>query len=269
MAKRTVSSPQFDPNRVPWNQIWTVVPWAVALLIVASLLMSSVYTVEAHERAVVMRFGKFQSTQPPGLHFRIPWVDEVLLVSMEEHGLRLPFGTGPERPVGVMGEEPTLMMTGDLKSASVEWTIQWHVIEPDKYQFRFDRPNEIPYVEQVITTAAQTVMNRLVGDYSLDEVLTESRRRVGRGGPASYAGDSGPLRLRDKHPRPANAACATARGREAGFRQGEYRHPGSRPLGERSQQGAQPDFAGRLCPQGPPDPRSGRRCRSAACRSHR
>jgi membrane protease subunit HflK len=69
-------------------------------------------------------------------------------------------------------------MTGDLKAASVEWTIQWQVIEPDKFLFRFDDPESEMEAVRVISTAAQTVMNRLVGDYSLDEVLTEKRGEV-------------------------------------------------------------------------------------------
>ena len=50
------------------------------------------YTVEPHEQAVVLRFGKYHATTMPGLHFKMPMVNQVMKVSVEEHGLRLPFG---------------------------------------------------------------------------------------------------------------------------------------------------------------------------------
>ena len=40
----------------------------------------------------MLRFGKYHATTMPGLHFKLPMIDQVLKVSVEEHGLRLPFG---------------------------------------------------------------------------------------------------------------------------------------------------------------------------------
>jgi membrane protease subunit HflK len=70
------------------------------------------------------------------------------------------------------------MLTGDLNAASVEWTIQWKINNPRDYLFSFSQPNKEDFIEDVIHTAAQTVMNRLVGDYSIDEVLTEKRGEI-------------------------------------------------------------------------------------------
>ncbi len=149
------------------------------VLIAAFLAFRSVYTVAPNEQAVVLRFGKEYATEPPGLHFCIPLVDRVYTVSVEEHTVRLPF-TSEEAEVGRQNrEEETLMLTGDLNAASVEWTIQWKINNPRHYLFSFSQPNrKDDYIESVIRTAAQTVMNRLVGDYSFDEVLTEKRGEI-------------------------------------------------------------------------------------------
>ena len=40
----------------------------------------------------MLRFGKYHATTMPGLHFKVPLADQVMKVSVEEHGLRLPFG---------------------------------------------------------------------------------------------------------------------------------------------------------------------------------
>jgi membrane protease subunit HflK len=100
-----------------------------------------------------------------------------LKVSVEERSLRLPFGEGPDRPQGA-AEEPALMLTADLNAAVVEWTIQWQVVTPDEFLFRLYRENDEIYPQRVVTMVAQTVMNQLVGDYSIDEVLTQERGAI-------------------------------------------------------------------------------------------
>lgn len=150
------------------------------VLLAAFLAFSSVYMVEPNEKAVVLRFGKKLKISPPGLHFCIPLVDRVYTVSVEEHTIRLPFGSDEAGDARKYHEDETLMLTGDLNAASVEWTIQWKIEDPEKYLFTFSQPDKEDFIETVIRTIAQTVMNRMVGDYSIDEVLTEMRADIAK-----------------------------------------------------------------------------------------
>jgi len=165
------------PPEVPWDSLLAVAPIVLLAMVLLYLLWSSVYTVEPHEKAVVFRFGKYNTTVDPGLRFCIPLVDEVIKVSVEEHSLRLPVGYArrPDR----MPEGESLMLTGDLDAVLVEWTVQWQVTDPFLYSTKFFRQGDPSYPERVLIAVAQTVMNRLVGDYSIDEVLTESRGEIG------------------------------------------------------------------------------------------
>ena len=149
---------------------------AVVFLVVI-LISKSFYTVKTNEQAVVLRFGKFHTTSLPGLHFCIPLVDTILPVSIEEHSLRLPGGHREGRPDN-LPEDDTLMLTGDLNAGAVEWTVQWKVGEPKDYLFSFYNRYDEDYVEDVISIVSQSVMNRLVGDYSIDEILTEKRTEI-------------------------------------------------------------------------------------------
>ena len=132
----------------------------------------------------MLRFGKYHATTMPGLHFKLPMVDQVMKVSVEEHGLRLPFGaqSSGENVTPVEGmrqiEEDTLMLTGDLNTASVEWTVAWRVTEPSEYLFRFPRGVKDEFATDLITFVSRTVMNRLVGDYSFDEVIGPKRSDI-------------------------------------------------------------------------------------------
>lgn len=150
----------------------------LALLLVVTAF-SSFYTVDANEQAVVLRFGQYRSTQAPGAHFRLPFIDKVLKVSVAEQQLRLPGIEGVEDlSASQIPEEQTLMLTGDLNAANVEWTIQWRVKDPQEFLFAFYDRNDEHVFERVFRTAAQSVMNRLIGDYSIDEVLTDKRTEV-------------------------------------------------------------------------------------------
>ncbi len=154
---------------------------AIGLAVFAVILIAyrSMYQVQANERAVVLRFGRYIETADPGLHFCIPFVDEVIPADMQEHSLRLPFGDNFQ-PTGRADEDDVLMLTGDLNAAAVEWTVQWRVGDPKDYLFTFHNQaqDQASYLQDIITVVSRTVMNRMVGDYSIDEVLTQKRTEI-------------------------------------------------------------------------------------------
>ena len=57
-------------------------------LVVAYLLFASWYQVDQGERAVVLRFGQLVGTSEPGLHFKLPWVDTVRMISVQNQNNR-------------------------------------------------------------------------------------------------------------------------------------------------------------------------------------
>ena len=169
---------QFSPDDVPWDRVLLVTPIVILLLIIFYLLWNAFYTVEPDEKAVVLRFGRYHETVGPGLQFCIPLVDKILKVSTREQSFQLP-DTGGASP-GSYNEGTTLMLTGDLNAVFVRWTVQWKVEKPQDFLFRFYRDDgrQSEYSEAVIRTVSQTVMNRLIGDYSIEEVLTEKREDI-------------------------------------------------------------------------------------------
>jgi len=149
----------------------------VLILIGLTVVMNAYYTVEPNEEAVLLRFGKYVATTTPGLHFKIPFVDSVAKVDIKENIFRLPSGETAERPQDLRSEE-ALMLTGDLNAAAVEWTVQWKVREPLDRLLSFYNRNDPVFIEDVIRMVAQSEMNRLIGDYSIGEVLTEKREEI-------------------------------------------------------------------------------------------
>ncbi len=179
MARRGVP---FEVSGGDLSQITRGVVVVVAIFAAVLIAFRCVYTVQPNEQAVVMRFGSYLKTAGPGLNFCVPFVDEVLTAKMEERTLRLPYGLEDRRISSQRrGDSESLMLTGDLNAAAVEWTVQWQVSDPRQYLFTFydENRDQDDFLQEIISAVGRTVMNRMVGDYSIDEVLTEKRSEIG------------------------------------------------------------------------------------------
>ncbi len=153
-------------------------PLLLAAVFVAYVVFSGVFTVPAHEQAVVLRFGAYSRTVGPGLHFKIPLVESRMLVDMSDHTFRLPWGEREQTGklnIDRGDENESLIVTADLYAAVVEWNVMWRVSDPKQFLFSVDTRD----IESLISQVARTVMNRAVGDYAADELLTTKRVEVG------------------------------------------------------------------------------------------
>ncbi len=145
-------------------------------IILLFLVVTSFYQVDPEEVGVVMRFGKFVNTTNPGLHLKLPFgIDRVFKVPVQRQ-LKQEFGFRTVR-AGVRSEfRPAVgesnMLTGDLNAAVVEWVVQYRVDDPYNYLFR------VREVEGTLRDLSEAVMRQVVGDRTVDEVLTVGRQEV-------------------------------------------------------------------------------------------
>ena len=151
----------------------------IIIFIVLIGLKSIFYTVEPDEEAVVIRFGKYIGTYPPGLHFKLPFgIDRNINVKtkrvlQEEFGFRTKNlqSRRTEYSGNIYGSE-SLMLTGDLNVADVEWVVQYQISDPFKYLFQTKAPI------RNIRDASESIMRRVVGDRLVTEVLTTGRVEI-------------------------------------------------------------------------------------------
>ena len=173
------SRPDFDLS--PERLIGLVV-FALAAIFIINVVVSGMYSVAAHEQAVVLRFGKYVRTVGPGLHFKAPWIDQRFIVDQGERTLRLPNAQedapyfSQNRPTNIDDQEDKLILTGDLYAAVVEWNVFWRVVEPKDYLINFN--GDDGEIANVIVDVSRSVMHRAVGDYSADELLTGKREEI-------------------------------------------------------------------------------------------
>lgn len=153
----------------------------IAFLVFLTLIgvVSAFYTVEPDEEAVVIRFGKYVGTHPPGLHFKLPFgIDKNINVKtkrvlQEEFGFR----TANVRSYRTKYSEAhygdeSLMLTGDLNVADVEWVVQYQIADPFKYLFQTKAP------VRNVRDVSESIMRRVVGDRLVTEVLTTGRVEI-------------------------------------------------------------------------------------------
>lgn len=142
-------------------------------------LLNTVYTVEPSEEAVILRLGKFIGTEPPGLHFKLPFVDSAVKVKtkvilQQEFGFRTAGraanGRSEYASEGLTAEALTL--TGDLNVANVEWIVQYQISDPKKYLFNTRE------VTTNLRDVSQSVLRRVVGDRVVTDVLTVGRAEI-------------------------------------------------------------------------------------------
>lgn len=150
----------------------------ILLLLGVLLLWSALFQVKTEEVGVVLTFGKYTRQAEPGLHLKWPYPIQTVDKVPIQRQLKQEFGFRTER-AGVrtrysqneiIGE--SLMLTGDLNVAMVEWTTQYRVNDPYKYLFKVRNQRE------TFRDMNEAVMREVIGDRSVNEVLTIGRQEI-------------------------------------------------------------------------------------------
>ena len=170
------------------------------IALVAFLCYSSFYRVDASNQGIVLRFGKHHRTVEPGLQMKFPWPIEQVHTVPVRRVQSLEFGFKTNSPGRVTQYEPrnanndevAEMLTGDLNLAHVEWIVQYKIMNATDSLFNMADENSMmgdimasirysdinPAIPDAIRDVSETVMRKLVGDRSVDSVLTMGREEI-------------------------------------------------------------------------------------------
>lgn len=141
------------------------------LIIVLQGVYASFFKITPSEVGVILRLGEYSRTTPPGLHFKIPYIDKLFKVDVEnirkeEFGFRSRF-PGQKTTYDRGGYDmESLMLTADKNVINVAWIVQYRVADP--YAFLFKVAN----VRQAIRDISESVTRRIVGNMDFDYVLS-------------------------------------------------------------------------------------------------
>ena len=134
----------------------SIFPIALFMLAVIWGLMG-VYQVDATEEAVVLRLGKYDSTQREGLHWNPRIYDSVITVAVSE-----------ERQYSTRG----LMLTQDENIVEVALSVQYNVSSAKDFVLSIRAP------ETTLKQATDSALRHVVGSTGLDGVISTEREQV-------------------------------------------------------------------------------------------
>jgi membrane protease subunit HflK len=151
----------------------------LAVLVGVILLFTVYYQVEPEEVGVVQRFGAYVRTSDPGPHLKLPFGIETVTKVPVQRQLKMEFGFRTVRPAARSefatppeAQAESVMLTGDLNVAVVEWIVQFRIRDPKAYLFHVrDVPETFRYM-------AEAAVRQVVGDHSVDEVITIGRAEI-------------------------------------------------------------------------------------------
>ncbi|MEJ2543849.1 MAG: FtsH protease activity modulator HflK [Calditrichaceae bacterium] len=170
---------QFDlSNFKPPNISGRNIMWIVIGILILLFVWQSWFTVNPEEVGIVLRFGKYTRQAPSGLNFKLPFgIEDVIKVPVERQ-IKQEFGFRTVR-AGVRTQyapnrfqDESLMLTGDLNAAQVEWIVQYRISDPYKYLFK------VRNAETTFRDITEAIMREIVGDRTVNEVLTVGRQEI-------------------------------------------------------------------------------------------
>ncbi len=148
------------------------------IFVVVLMISTMFYSIGPEEKGIVLFLGKYVRTTAPGLHMRLPFGIETFDRVKVERIFKEEFGFRTQKP-GVRTTyssnnylDESLMLTGDLNALEVTWIVQFKVKDPYKLLYVLRDP------VGTIRDLSESVMRTLVGDYSVDEVLTNMRVEI-------------------------------------------------------------------------------------------
>jgi membrane protease subunit HflK len=133
-------------------------------------LASGFYIVDAGERGVVLRFGKYIETTEPGPRWHLPYPLESVEVVNIEQVRTVEVGYRNNVKSKVLSE--SLMLTDDENIIDLQFTVQYTLKDPEDYLFMNRSPDD------AVRGAAETAVREVVGKSKMDFVLYEGRAEV-------------------------------------------------------------------------------------------
>lgn len=145
----------------------TILKFSVTGIIAAILLLDSFYTINEQEQAVLTTFGVAKSVTQPGLHFKMPFIQNVEKVNTTIKGIRIGYDEN-----GNSIDSESVMITKDYNFVNVDFYLEYRFSDPIKAVYASDEP------EVILKNLAQSCIRRVIGQYNVDDVLTTGKAEI-------------------------------------------------------------------------------------------
>lgn len=140
----------------------------VALIAVLFVISNSTYEIKEKEQAVLITLGRAQAVTDPGLHFKIPFIQQVRKVNTTIQG----FTIGYNSETNQSDSDESLMITSDFNFIDVDFYVEYRYSDPVKALYASENPLEI------LRNISQSCIRTVISSYSVDDVLTTGKNEI-------------------------------------------------------------------------------------------
>ena len=140
----------------------------IAVIVVMILISNSAYEIKEKEQAILITLGRAQAVTDPGLHFKIPFIQQVRKVNTTIQG----FTIGYNSDTNETDNEESLMITSDFNFIDVDFYVEYRYSDPVKAMYASENPLEI------LRNVSQSCIRTVISSYSVDDVLTTGKNEI-------------------------------------------------------------------------------------------
>ncbi len=148
--------------------IGKIIGIVLALVVVAILSTGATYQIGEQEQAVLITFGQPKAVTEPGLHFKIPFIQQVKKVNTTIQG----FSIGYDQKTNTSLEEESLMITSDYNFVNVDFFVEYRFSDPVKAVYASEQP------VQILKNISMSCIRNVIGSYPVDDVLTTGKNEI-------------------------------------------------------------------------------------------
>ena len=161
---------RFDSHGNPVRRFRPFRGLGVGIFVLFLLLagMNSYYMLDEENYAVVVTLGSAEAVSQAGLHFKIPFVQRVQMVSKGIKGM--PIGYMLETKESI--DEESVMITKDFNFVNTDFYLEYMVSDPVKYLYASADP------EATLKMLTQSYIRDTVGIYNVDDVITTGKALI-------------------------------------------------------------------------------------------
>lgn len=169
------------------KKIKTALLVVIPLIIVVFVILSSVYTVNDKQQAVVTTFGKVTAVTDSGIHFKLPFgIQKATPVDVNVYRkIEIGYRSSPSELTGdaaasyyvdtddslVVASE-SKMISGDYNIVNCDFFVEYKISDPVKYLYSSQNPDEI------LKSLAQSHIRNVISSYDVESILTTGKSEI-------------------------------------------------------------------------------------------
>lgn len=138
---------------------------AIILIVVG---LSGIYTLDVEHAAVVTTFGNPEAVTEPGLHFAVPFVQEVEKVDTTVKGIAI----GYDITTGENIDAESVMISSDYNFLNIDFYLECQITDPVQFLYASNDPSSI------LRSTAQNCIRTVIASYGVDSILTTGKNEI-------------------------------------------------------------------------------------------